>query len=737
MNYVTDASLEYILNKFHDTKKPFNGLRRFICNDELFDRATGLGEAEMKEGIHANDKKYENRPHSIRKARAVEFVLQNTKIATDARDKYPSVCALNRPVAVLISEWNTKVLLKDIPEANAKRQALNESGTAGLSYDYDHAVPNWDRLFALGVSGIITDTAKHREALAKAKTLSGHEEAFYESVIIIYTAFRDFLLRLAAMAKTENPKMAEALLFLADNPPATFYQCLLLNYTYFIVMEHVDYMQARSLANFDRVFNPYYQKDLARGISREELRSDLAYYLLQFTAIGNYWNQPVFLGGTAEDGSSLINEMSYEFLTVYDEMTIYNPKIQIKLAKNTPKKFVLKALDMIRRGHNSIVFVCEDTMRRALMAKGCTEKEARECNIHGCYEYSAQDSVPLFMLYFNLMKPFEQALSGGYDGVTGKKTGIDTPADFKTFDEFYNAYLAQLSHTLDTAVSIANDMSHYHGEINPQPLLSGSYITAIERGLDALESGAAHVSTGVSFGGIANLADSLSVVEELAFKNHEYTIPELKAILDKNFEGHEGLRQRILKKMDHYGNNKENPDRHALNVVRHVRDYLRQKDNLHGGRWGCSFHVARHSYIWKDSTAASPDGRLRGEELSKNVSPSMGRNTAGATAAILSVTKLEAYTFSGDACLDLGIHPSAAQGEDGLAAMYALLMTFEARGGHAMHINVFDADTLRAAQKYPDSYSDLQIRVCGWNVLFNNISKEEQDGFIRQAEGIA
>ena len=154
------------------------------------------------------------------------------------------------------------------------------------------------------------------------------------------------------------------------------------------------------------------------------------------------------------------------------------------------------------------------------------------------------------------------------------------------------------------------------------------------------------------------------------------------------------------------------------------------------GTWDCGFHVARQSYTQGDKTAASPNGRLLGEELSKNCSASMGQNREGATAAILSVTKIDATAFIGDAALDLGLLPSAVKGEDGLEALYGMLMTFIKRGGHAMHINVFDAETLRDAQAHPERYRDLQIRVCGWNVLWNNINKTEQDGFIRQAESL-
>ncbi|MBE7047521.1 MAG: formate C-acetyltransferase/glycerol dehydratase family glycyl radical enzyme, partial [Ruminococcaceae bacterium] len=123
-------------------------------------------------------------------------------------------------------------------------------------------------------------------------------------------------------------------------------------------------------------------------------------------------------------------------------------------------------------------------------------------------------------------------------------------------------------------------------------------------------------------------------------------------------------------------------------------------------------------------------------ELSKNISSTMGQNREGSTAAIRSALKIDATQFAGDACLDLGLLPSAVRGNDGLEAMYATLKTFMNGTTHALHINVFDADTLKDAQKNPQKYKDLQIRVCGWNVLWNNIEKSEQDGFIRQAESL-
>jgi formate C-acetyltransferase len=171
----------------------------------------------------------------------------------------------------------------------------------------------------------------------------------------------------------------------------------------------------------------FYERDLARGVSEEEIRRELAYYLLQFTAIGNYWNQPVYLGGEEADGSSSVNELSYLFLDVYDKMGIYNPKIQIKVSERTPRDFLLKALDMVRRSRNSIVFVSDSTVRRALERTGASPEEARLCNITGCYEYSPKGAYHCSMNYLNLLKPLEYALHGGRDGVTGEAAGLACP----------------------------------------------------------------------------------------------------------------------------------------------------------------------------------------------------------------------------------------------------------------------------------------------------------------------
>ncbi len=739
MQYIKDRDYQYIINKYHDTSKPYNSFSRFVRHDEIFDEGTGKSVDQIKAEFLANDEKIAHLSHHIRKATAFAHILNNTRISCDPRDRFPAINAISRELSVLQNKWRKELFSEILPEIGAKRAMLEQTGTVTIWPDFDHAVPLWSRIFSLGFSGILEESEKARHT----KDWGEEEDAFFEGIKLTYEAIINLIDRLADLADaTEgSARMGKALRSIAKNPPSTFYEALLVDYLFFIICEHIDCMQARSLCNFDRDLYPFYQNDIANGVSEEEIRTDLAYFLLQFTSIDNYWNQPVYLGGCDENDVAITNELSYLFLDVYDKMGIFNPKVQLKIAKTTPKKFTLKALDMVRRGHNSLVFVCDETIRRALTKNsGVTEEQARLCNIRGCYEYAIQGSYNVGMNYLNLMKPLEYALHRGHDGVSGVMGGLDCPApsEYRTFDELFDEYKRQLKHIIDLTVETTNGFEGYLEHINPASMLSATYPTCIERGRSATTGGALQNNSAMNAGFLADAADSLAMIKKYVFDKKEITLERLVEILDNNYEGEEMLRRKFYHDPDKYGNNRELPDGIAIEIKDTVVTGVQGRPNAEnrGGKWGCGFHVARQSYDQGAKTAASPNGRLLGEELSKNVSASMGQNREGATAAILSATKLDATGFTADAALDLGLLPSAVQGEDGLEAMYGLLMTFTKRNGHALHINVFNADILRDAQANPEKYQDLQIRVCGWNVLWNNIKKVEQDKFILQAESL-
>lgn len=726
MKYIDDRDYDYIIN----VKYP---ARRYDRADETFSSDSGMDPEEILTGIKENDLKYADRSHTIRKARALEYVLKNTRISCDERDIFPSVNMIDRPITkTLVRPWHFEVFDGVIPEVEARRAQLESDGVVTIWADYDHSVPIWDKFFTVGFSGVLEES----ERIRASKKRNAEEEDFFEGIKICYTALIDFVSRLEAMATM--PKMKKALSTIRHGAPQTFYEALLLSYIYYTVSEYVDSLQVRSLSNFDKEYYRFYQSDLKKGVSIDEIKKDLAYYFLQFTAIDSMFNQPVYLGGENEHGETVINELSYLFLDVYESLGIYDPKIQIKVCDSTPKEFLLRALDMIRHGKNSIVFLSDNTIRRALERVGVSPDEARTCNVTGCYEYSAQGSFCTGMNYLNLMKPLEYAMHQGRDAVTGVFSGMESPdlTAYSTFEELYAEYKRQLFRVIDVTVETVNGFEGYLADINPLSLLSATFPSCLEKARDAIGGGASYNDSLLLFGFLADITDSLTMIRKYVYERKELTLSELAAILDKNYEGEDILRRRLLNDREKWGNNKERPDAMAVDIVNYVVESVCGRPNSRNGKWNCGFHVARMSYTQSKKTAASANGRALGEELSKNISASMGQNREGATAAVLSATKLDATSFTCDAAIDLGFLPSAVKGEDGLEAMYGILMTFVRRGGHAVHINVFDAETLRDAQAHPEKYQDLQIRVCGWNVLWNNINKEEQDGFIRQAEAL-
>ena len=740
MDYISPRDYDYIKNKYHDSKKPWDGTRRFIRKDELFSKETGIDADEICKRVMEQDEQLKDFPHPIRKARALEFILENTRISCDFRDRYPAINVSDRPIEkTVVSLWRREVFGEIIPEVEEKRQLFERLGIVTIWADYDHSMPIWERVLSLGFSGLLEECEKARAE----RKLTEDEDAFFEGIRITYTAIINFLGRLAELAEKTpgSERMAKALRSIQNGAPKTFYEALLLNFLYFFISEHIDGLQVRSLGNFDRIFAPFYEADIARGVSREEIKEDIAYFLMQFVAIGNYWNQPVYLGGENEDGSSLANELSYTFLEVYRKMNTCTPKIQIKITESTPRELVCLALDLIRHGNNSIVFVNDTNMQRALIRAGIPKEEARLCHVTGCYEYQPQDAYLTGMNYFNLLKPLEYALHEGFDPLSKQQTGIKCPppSSFKSFDEFLLEYERQLLHVIDKTIEVVNGFEDYLAYINPLSMLSATFPSAVAKAKDAIGGGAKYNNTMLSLGGLADVGDSLLMIKKYVYDKKLLTLSELVAILDKNFEGEERLRLTLLRDREKYGNNIDSADAMTLHVANFCIDniYGRKNSNGRGGKWLCSFHVARFSYRWADKTAACPNGRKHGEELSKNLSPTLGQARSGSTATVLSFTKLDQTKIPANLSLDLAFLPSSVKGDDGLMAMYGLLMTFVKRGGHAAHFNVFDAEMLRDAQAHPDKYADLQIRISGWNVLWNNIDKSEQEGFIRQAEALS
>ncbi|NLG14928.1 MAG: hypothetical protein GX561_12105 [Lentisphaerae bacterium] len=725
---------EYLLSKFRNPVfLPDAGIDNETLRDGILSFADGVGDL----------------PHPIVKARCFEHVVRSIQIDVNPCDCYPGFGCYDRyrlPLAPLTSRWHGEIASKAFPEVSRVMAERNKAGFQNQWIDFDHSVPDYEAMLSLGFPGLLERARKYRSIHRENGTLTAEVDAYFEGLEITMSAVLEGLGRFIDFGRKHHPdhprviREVECLDRLRVGPPQNTYDVLQMIYLHFMFCEHIDRMQVRSLSNLDRMLNPYVQSDLSSGLfSLSEIREFFACFFMQFASINNYWGHPLYLGGTKADGTSEINDLSYLIVDVYDKLDITTPKIQIKLARNTPVEFVNKVLDLIRHGHSSFVFVCEEGLKHSQMPLGFDEETIRTCDITGCYEFAARALCNNTGVgHPNALKPFELIFNDGKDPVTGFKSPVETLklSEIKSFGEFYRAYLAYFGEIVDTMRSNADEFEKYLHVINPSSMFSITIENSLKVGRDAFSNGSVYNNSHFGISGFGTAVDGLMAVKEFVFDKKELTLEEFGEILNNNWEGHEKLRLKILKSKLKYGNGNKEVDLYAAALGHFYGTKLNLRPNARGGVHSASGHNARQFIVLGEKTGATPDGRRRGDEMSKNLSPTMGVDRSGVTALLKSLSAINSASMPGDYPLDVMLHPSAVQGDDGLDVMRGILLTYMDSKGLAIHFNIFDADMLIDAQNNPEKYANLQVRVCGWNVLFNSLAKKEQDAYIERARNI-
>ena len=741
-----DTDRAFIERKYHDPDTEFNPYERMKYHGIGFDEDSGLDDEEIISGLEQLYDEIKNLPHPVAKAKAVKYVLENERLYINEHDYFVGMYSLNRLAdTVTFNKWSREAAEQRSPELIKLENNFNQSGAVGLWPDYDHVVPDWDTLIKLGFKGILERAQKYREQRMQNGTLTDEQQAFFDGIEIEYGAIIDVTDRLYKLAVTKKHKkagkIAACLKQLRDGAPTNIYEAMQLIYIYFIISECIDHYQVRSLGNgLDNTLYKFYKHDLENGIfTRDEIKEYLAYFLMQWSAIGNYWGQPFYLGGSNPDGSTKINDLSYDIIEVYNILGIYNPKIQIKYNDNIPLDFLNKILDMIRHGRNSFVFCCEPGMIKAVMSYGATYEEALGMDIRGCYETGVRaNEVSTGTVYINAAKAVEYAFSNGFDNGCHMQIGIKTGeiCSFESFSDFYRAVLLQWEYLIEKSIKITNEYERFLGYVNPSSMYSATVETSLKNAFDGYQGGVKFNNSAMLNCGFASLVDSVMAVKKFVYDKKEATLCELKAALENNWNGHEKLRIKLRNCAFKYGNGDTETDMYAETLARYFANKINNRPNSRGGVYKAIMHSAM-MFVWQgEKTGATPDGRCAGEELSKNASPVPGADRNGVTALINSATKLNPTLHPESFCVDIMLHPSAVEGSDGLIAMKALLDTYMEKDGMSMQINIFNSEVLKDAQQNPDKYKNLQVRICGWNVLWNNLSRAEQDAYILRSERI-
>ena len=734
-----DADREYLINKFRNP---------------VFEENSGVSQEAITAAIPEFARKLidEGLPKPVIKARCFERVCQQMYIDVNPHDNFPGFGCYDRkkrPLAPLLWHWNSEIDTTVNKEQARICSIRNQAGIHMIWKDFDHSVPDWEALTTLGYPGLLERLKTFRTAHEQNGTLTPAVAAHFDGMELTVKALLDHLGKLIGFARTHhagNPRIEREIACLEQlrrGAPQDFYQVLMLIYIQFYYCEHIDHVQVRSLGgNLDGLLFPWYERDLReKRYTPEDIREFLTCFLMQWGSIDNYWGHPFYLGGTAEDGSTLYNELTYIILDVFDELHIPTPKIQLKIADNTPQKLLDTAFRMIRDGHSSLVFVSEKNIRKVMMGYGCSETEARTCDIRGCYEFTPRaTSNGTGAGHANFMKIFELIFNDGIDPATGVKIRSDRLLkldEIKSFDDFLKTYLACLDEILETIMYCADGNEANLHEVNPALLYSVTIRNSLKTGRDAFSNGNLYNNSSILLCGIGTAVDALMAVKKFVFEKKEVTLQEFSEILKNNWQGAEAFRSKILRDKDKFGNGIEEVDFYANLLTHYAGRRINSRPNARRGVYRASGHCARQFISMGEKTGATPDGRLAGEEFSKNLSPTMGMDRNGVTALIKSVCTMNALDLPGDFPLDVMMHPATVQGEEGLAALKGLLFTYFAKGGIAIHFNIFDAEILKEAQKNPEKYANLQIRVCGWNVRFVELAKSEQDAYIKRAENIA
>ncbi len=607
------------------------------------------------------------------------------------------------------------------PDTADRINLLNHSGTANPGVDSGHIGPDWDVLMGRGVPGVLA-------RLKAFRAQNPGKEDFYDPCIRVYEAICACFDRWAKAAKAVGSHFAaENMAALAVGAPQNLAQAMQLTLIFYRLQMDLDATIVRSLGGLDHLYQPFYEKE-EDGHARELIRAFLLTVNEQHAAA----NLPFYICDC--DGNSW--PFTWALLEEYRALGLYDPKIHVMYHPDLDKRLVRFILDSIRDGKSSYVFINTHISRASLEHIGVAPEDAKRLTVYGCYEVAAEGTeVPCTCgSYINMAKAVELALTGGTDMTTGELVGAETPTEFAAYEDFLQAVRTQLTAILEKTMQVLAVNDSLMHRICPSLFMSPTYECSITSGVELYKGGAKYSNTSLPGVGLATLVDSLLAVKNVVFDRGLVTMKQLTDILKNNWKDAEKLRLICKNTGAKYGNDLPEADDLALEFVDLAAGLVNGTPNGRGGvfRWG-QFSVNIRD-IFGEKCAATPDGRQFGEPLSKNAVASLGQDKRGVTALLKSVLKLDASRIPDGCVADVVLHSSAVKDEEGMVAFEALLTTFMAGGGGSVHFNVLSPEVLLKAQVEPDKYRNLQIRLCGWNVRFVNLSKREQDEFILQAK---
>lgn len=658
-----------------------------------------------------------------------EYILDNCEIVFEPDNRFFCLTELTEANIVVFKLITERFEKEFKPFKDRKYEEATDAKAFEMFFDFGHTTPNWRYILEAGFSGL----KKQAEFYAAKEYDEPEKTRFYTAVLKVYNAGERFINRVIEKAEAaQKDEIAQGLRNLLVAPPQNLFEAMQLQMLFYTLQHSIEETFIRSFGRVDQLLYPFYIKE-----DKETARKMVRDYVAELQCQNQSANQPFSLGGTDKDGNCLVNELSYAFLEEYIALNPPRVKIHVLCADDMPEKFLKTALDGIRKGANSILFMGDSVIKKSLNRLGIEDEDIIDYHVDGCYECGGfGETTNPATARISIAKAIELALNGGKDIRTGFEIGIPTEKAPESFEEFLREFYRQLSHICKITMDYSGKMEMLYPRLHAGLLFTSSYPEYMEKGTDVYVGfGAKYNDTSINGVGLGTAVDSLMSIKKLVYDDKKMSLPELNELMKNNWEGEEALRITAKNKFPKYGTGDAEVDGYAADIVDFLGKEINKKPNVKGGVYRLGMMSIKWRWSFGEGLAATPDGRLAGETTSLNTSASFGADREGATGHILSMTSLDSTNSPNGAVLDLDLHYSAVKGESGLNALYATLKTFLDNRGFAVHYNVLNADVLREAQKNPQDYPNLQVRVCGWNNLFSNLGKAEQDEYIIRAEG--
>lgn len=618
-----------------------------------------------------------------------------------------------------------------------------------------HICPNTEKWLEVGPAGL------KQEAEEKLKAAAEDKKAFYESVIIVLSASQNFMRRYGKLAREMSETASDSdikdnlseigriCIKLADSAPESFHEAVQALWFLYVILQMESNASSFSPGRADQYLYPYFKKDVDSG------RLTLSGALEIIEALWLKFNQIVYLrnsgsakyfagfpigfnvacGGQTADGRDASNELSFLFLKAQEHLLLPQPNLSARLFKGSSQEFVDECSRVIGKGSGMPQIFNDESIIPALMNQGISEEDAVNYAIVGCVELTTHGNNLGWSdaAMFNLVKALELTLNNGVCLLTGTQMGLQTGylTDYKTYEEFEEAYKKQLDHFIDRMIAACDAVDRMHAEFLPSPFLSSVIDGCVDKGIDVTAGGAHYNLSGIQAIQAANIADSLAAIKKLVYDEGSLKAGELLQALQTNYQGCEELRQFLINKVPKYGNDVAWVDEIGNKWIGYFAEKLTHYTNARGGRYHTGLYTVSAHVPMGQNVGASADGRLSKEPLADGgMSAMYGRDQNGPTALLKSVSRINSMNGSNGTLLNMKFLPDFFKTNEGIKKFSAMLMTFVRLKISHVQFNVLRKEDLIAAKQNPEAYRGLTVRVAGYTAYFTELANDLQDEII-------